>query len=195
MPSRDLTTLPGWESLSSGTHNITIVAKAAGYKDSEPSAAVSVTKSSVKFVQIFPTTTADNYTLFDNLIQTKKGAYVVEKANGHEDVILLATGSEVDLAVKTKKLLLEKGVDAKVVSMPSTYLFDLQSEEYKKEILSLPREKVISVEMLSTFGWHKYSAHPYGIDTFGTSAPAKAAIRAYHFLPEDLCEFVLKVVK
>ena len=125
----------------------------------------------------------------------KKGAYVVEKANGHEDVILLATGSEVDLAVKTKKLLLEKGVDAKVVSMPSTYLFDLQSEEYKKEILSLPREKVISVEMLSTFGWHKYSAHPYGIDTFGTSAPAKDAIRAYHFLPEDLCDFVLKVVK
>ena len=125
----------------------------------------------------------------------KKGAYVVEKANGHEDVILLATGSEVDLAVKTKKLLLEKGVDAKVGSMPSTYLFDLQSEEYKKEILSLPREKVISVEMLSTFGWHKYSAHPYGIDTFGTSAPAKDAIRAYHFLPEDLCEFVLKVVK
>ena len=125
----------------------------------------------------------------------KKGAYVVEKANCYEDVILLATGSEVDLAVKTKKLLLEKGVDAKVVSMPSTYLFDLQSEEYKKEILSLPREKVISVEMLSTFGWHKYSAHPYGIDTFGTSAPAKDAIRAYHFLPEDLCEFVLKVVK
>lgn len=71
MPNIDFTTLPGWESLSTGRHNITIVAKADGYRDSEPSSAVSVTKSSVKFVQIFPTTTSDNYTLFDNLNQSK----------------------------------------------------------------------------------------------------------------------------
>ena len=69
--SVDLSTLSGWASLTDGTYNITIVAKADGYADSEPSAAVSVTKSSVKFVQIFPTTTADNYTLFDNLNQSK----------------------------------------------------------------------------------------------------------------------------
>ena len=71
MPSVDLTTLPGWASLSTGTHNITIVAKADGYRDSEPSASVSVEKAAAGFVQIFPTTTSDNYTLFDNLNQSK----------------------------------------------------------------------------------------------------------------------------
>jgi len=62
-------------------------------------------------------------------------------------------------------------------------------------VLSLPKEKIISVEMMSTFGWHKYAGHTYGIDTFGTSAPAKDAIKAFHFLPEDLVAFVLKSVK
>ena len=70
MPSVDLTTLPGWASLSTGSHNITVVAKADGYRDSEPSAAVSVTKAA-GFVQIFPTTTSDNYTLLENLKQSK----------------------------------------------------------------------------------------------------------------------------
>lgn len=68
--SVDLTTLPGWASLSTGSHNITVVAKAAGYRDSEPSAAVSVTKSA-GFVQVFPSKTSDNYTLFENLNQSK----------------------------------------------------------------------------------------------------------------------------
>lgn len=69
--SVDLSTLSGWASLTDGEYNVTIVAKADGYRDSEPSAAVSVTKSSVKFVQIFPTTTPDNYTLIENLNQSK----------------------------------------------------------------------------------------------------------------------------
>ena len=71
MPSVDLTTLPGWSSLPTGSHNITIVAKANGYRDSEPSAAVSVEKAAQGFVQIFPSTTSDNYTLFENLNQSK----------------------------------------------------------------------------------------------------------------------------
>lgn len=69
--SVDLSTLSGWASLTDGEYSVTIVAKADGYRDSEPSAAVSVTKSSVKFVQIFPTTTPDNYTLIENLNQSK----------------------------------------------------------------------------------------------------------------------------
>lgn len=70
MPSVDLTTLPGWASLPSDTYNITIVAKADGYRDSEPSAAVSVTKGAT-FKQIFPSTTPDNYTLIENLNKNK----------------------------------------------------------------------------------------------------------------------------
>lgn len=69
--SVDLSTLSGWASLTDGEYSVTIVAKADGYRDSEPSEAVSITKSSVKFVQIFPTTTPDNYTLIENLNQSK----------------------------------------------------------------------------------------------------------------------------
>ena len=125
----------------------------------------------------------------------RKGAYVLSKEEKKADVILLATGSEVGLAVEAKKLLKEKGIDARVVSMPSWFLFEKQSEEYKKSVLSLDRSKIVSVEMMSTFGWAKYAEHNYGIDTYGTSAPAKDAIKAFHFLPEDLCEYVLKNVK
>ncbi|MCR5333064.1 MAG: transketolase [Bacilli bacterium] len=125
----------------------------------------------------------------------RKGAYVLSKEDKKADVILLATGSEVGLAVEAKKLLKEKGIDARVVSMPSWFLFEKQSEEYKKSVLSLDRSKIVSVEMMSTFGWAKYAEHNYGIDTYGTSAPAKDAIKAFHFLPEDLCEYVLKNVK
>ena len=124
-----------------------------------------------------------------------KGAYVISEASKKAEAILVATGSEVSLAIAAQKLLLEKGVDVSVVSMPSTFFFDKQSESYQHKVLSLPKEKIISVEMMSTFGWHKYAGHTYGIDTFGTSAPAKDAIKAFHFLPEDLVAFVLKSVK
>lgn len=124
-----------------------------------------------------------------------KGAYVISEATKKAEAILVATGSEVSLAIAAQKLLLEKGVDVSVVSMPSTFFFDKQSESYQHKVLSLPKEKIISVEMMSTFGWHKYAGHTYGIDTFGTSAPAKDAIKAFHFLPEDLVAFVLKSVK
>jgi transketolase len=124
-----------------------------------------------------------------------KGAYVIDKEAKKADLILLATGSEVSLAIEAKKLLKEKGLDVRVVSMPSTFFFDQQSESYKKEVLCLSKDKIVSVEMMSTFGWHKYAGHTYGIDTYGTSAPAKDAIKAFHFLPEDLAAFVLKNVK
>lgn len=127
--------------------------------------------------------------------EVAKGGYIIAKEDKKADVILLATGSEVSLAVEAKKLLKEKGVDARVVSMPSTFFFDKQSDAYKAKVLSLPKSKIVSVEMMSTYGWAKYAEHNYGIDTYGTSAPAKDAIKAFHFLPEDLAAYVLKNVK
>lgn len=124
-----------------------------------------------------------------------KGAYVISKAHKKAEAILLATGSEVSLALEAQKLLLEKGLDVQVVSMPSTYLFDKQDEKYKESVLSLPKNKIVSVEMLSTFGWHKYADYCYGIDTFGTSAPAKDAMKYFHFTAEDLSEFTLLHIK
>ncbi len=78
--------------------------------------------------------------------------------------------------------------------MPSTFLFDNQKESYKKEVLSLPKDKIIACEMLSTFGWYKYAGTVMGIDTFGTSAPAKDAIKHFDFTSEHLANLVKKVL-
>ena len=120
----------------------------------------------------------------------KKGAYVVSKEAKKADYILVATGSEVSLAVSAQALLKEKGIDVRVVSMPCWSYFDKQDEAYKKEVISLPREKVVSIEMLSTFGWAKYAGTNIGLDQFGASAPAKDVIKKFNFTPEYVASVV-----
>ena len=120
----------------------------------------------------------------------KKGAYVVSKEQKKAEFVLLATGSEVSLAVSAQALLLEKGIDVRVVSMPCWSYFDKQDEAYKKEVINLPREKVVSIEMLSTFGWAKYAATNIGLDQFGASAPAKDVIKKFNFTPEYVASVV-----
>lgn len=127
--------------------------------------------------------------------EVSKGAYVISKEHKHLDATLIATGSEVSLAVEAQKDLLAKGIDVRVVSMPSWFDFDNQSQEYKDEVMGICRCKRFAIEMLSTFGWHKYAAHVMGIDTFGASAPAKDVIAAYHFHKEDVVKFVEEGLK
>jgi transketolase len=124
-----------------------------------------------------------------------KGAYVISKEGKKAELILIATGSEVSLAIDVQKKLKELGKDVRVVSMHSWELFAAQDEAYKKEVLSLPLEKRVSVEMLSTFGWDRYAAHHMGIDTFGASAPAGDIIKKFDFTADHLvklCEEILK---
>ena len=123
--------------------------------------------------------------------EVEKGAYVISKESKRLDATIIATGSEVSLAIEAQKELLARGVDVRVVSMPSTYLFDKQDKEYRDGVLGVSKDKVFAVEMLSSFGWYKYADHVMGIDTFGTSAPAKDAIKAYDFTAEHLVKFVL----
>lgn len=124
--------------------------------------------------------------------EVSKGAYVISKEHKHLDATLIATGSEVSLAVAAQKELLNKGVDVRVVSMPSWFDFENQSEEYKEQVMGICKCKRFAVEMLSTFGWHKYAGHVMGIDTFGASAPAKDVIAAYHFDVDHVVSFVLE---
>ena len=124
-----------------------------------------------------------------------KGAYVVSKENKKADLVLVATGSEVSLAIEAQKKLLEKNIDVRVVSMPSWELFALQDEKYQEEVLLLPREKRVSVEMLSTFGWDRWAKFHMGIDTFGASAPAKDVFKKFNFTADrlvEICEAALK---
>ena len=119
-----------------------------------------------------------------------KGGYVVSKEQKEAQFVLIATGSEVSLAVEAQTKLLEKGIDVRVVSMPSWELFEEQSEEYKQEVLLLKRKKRISVEMLSTFGWDRYAKYHMGIDTFGASGPAKDIFAKFDFTSDHLVKLV-----
>ncbi len=123
----------------------------------------------------------------------KKGAYVVSKEQKKADFVLIATGSEVSLAVSAQALLLEKGIDVRVVSMPCWSYFEKQDEAYKNEVINLPREKCVSIEMLSTFGWAKYAATNIGLDQFGASAPAKDVFKKFNFTPEYVASVVEKL--
>lgn len=120
---------------------------------------------------------------------TYKGAYVISD-HSKAKYIIIASGSEVSLALNAQKILLEKGIPTRVVSMPSWELFEAQSEEYKNQIFNLPREKRISVEMMSSFGWDKYAAHHLAIDTYGTSGPATKVMEYFHFNVDELVKRV-----
>ena len=124
----------------------------------------------------------------------KRGAYVVSKENKKADLVLIATGSEVSLAIEAQKKLLEKHIDVRVVSMPSWELFAEQDLDYRREVLLLPSERRVSVEMLSTFGWGKWAKYHMGLDEFGASAPAKDVIKHFDFTSDHLvalCESII----
>ena len=120
-----------------------------------------------------------------------KGAYIVSKENKQLDLILLASGSEVDLAVEVQKILLNNGVDSRVVSMPSHYLYEQQTQKYQKEILP-KRVRTIAIEMGSSLSWYKYTKEIYGIDTFGISAPLEDALDFYGFTKEKITQKILR---
>ena len=124
-----------------------------------------------------------------------KGAYVVSKEEKKVQLELIATGSEVSLAVEAQKLLKEEGIDVRVVSMPSWELFAAQDQTYQDSVLSLPWDKRVSVEMLSTFGWDRYAKHHMGLDHFGASGPAKDVIAKFDFTASRLAKICKEIVK
>ncbi|KAJ2878351.1 Transketolase, partial [Coemansia asiatica] len=110
------------------------------------------------------------------------------------DLQIIGTGSETSIAVDTAKLLADKhGLTVNVVSMPCLELFDAQPDEYRHGVL-IPGVPSISVEALSTFGWHKYVHHPIGMDTFGASGPYKKLYERFGLTPEVIAKKALKVV-
>ena len=127
-----------------------------------------------------------------------KGAYVIGKEENHLDAIIIASGSEVNLAMKAKKVLLEKGIDVRVVSMPCQEFFDQQDEQYKEAVLPNAMRKRLSVEMASSFGWHTYvglDGITMSINEFGKSAPAQDVIQSYGFTVDGVVENIEKLLK
>jgi transketolase len=126
-----------------------------------------------------------------------KGGYILADSDkAVPDAILIASGSEVELAYNAKAVLKEKGIDARVVSMPSMEVFDSQSDEYREKVLPSAVRKRVAVEAGTSFGWQKYSGLDgavVSIDHYGASAPAGVLFKEFGFTVENVVETVTKL--
>jgi len=137
--------------------------------------------------QAFPTLDREKYAPASGLA---RGAYVLADAPGADpEVILIASGSEVVLAVDAHEKLLAEGIRSRVVSIPSWEIFDHQTQEYRDSVLPPNVTARVAVEQASTFGWERYvgnSGRIIGMHTFGASAPLKELQRRFGFEPEHV---------
>lgn len=127
-----------------------------------------------------------------------KGGYILRDCEGKADIILVASGSEVGLIYDAYDVLKEKGIKARVVSMPSFELFEKQSDEYKESVLPKDITKRLAVEAACDFGWHKYIGLDGDIicmDGYGASAPFKFLFEKYGFTVENVVERAEKLLK
>ncbi|HAJ69857.1 MAG TPA: transketolase [Alkalibacterium sp.] len=190
------------EQLSSfrGMHNLTVMRPADG---NEVAAAWEVALTSEKRPtmlvltrQNLPVLSGSKELARENV---KKGAYVLSPADKETpDGILIATGSEVSLAMDAQKELKSQGKDVSVVSMPSFDLFEDQTDEYKESVLPSAVKKRVAIEMGSSFGWHKYvkdAGKVMAIDKFGASGNGEAVVEAYGFTPENVVNTYLSLDK
>ena len=119
----------------------------------------------------------------------RKGAYVVFETETKPEYLLLATGSEVSLAIEVAKDLDKQGKGVRVVSMPNWFAFEQQTDEYKESVIPKELTKRVAIEMASPLGWHKYvgtEGKVIGIDGFGASAPGDLVVEKYGFTKENI---------
>ncbi len=149
--------------------------------DAQPSALI-LTRQALPFLRTSAVTN-----------QTANGAYILSEAAGARDVTLIATGSEVQLAVEAQQQLKEMNIEAAVVSMPCQELFNRQPVSYQNHILgTAPR---VAIEALSDFGWHRYADKVVSMTGFGASAPAKDLFERFGLTTAHVVETVLSLIK
>ena len=112
--------------------------------------------------------------------------------------MILATGSEVSLALDVKNILKEKGLNVRVVSMPCLELFDSQSEKYRNNVIPEHIKSVFSIEAGATFGWYKYTGKYgkcFGVDDFGASAKPEELYARFKLTAEDISKEIMTIIK
>jgi transketolase len=128
-----------------------------------------------------------------------RGAYILADApEGNPEVILIASGSEVSLAVQAHDKLLAEGIRARVVSMPSWDIFDHQTQQYRDRVLPPNVKARVAIEQASTLGWERYvgqDGHVIGMRTFGASAPLKELQKKFGFEPDRVVEVVRELLE
>jgi transketolase len=126
-----------------------------------------------------------------------RGAYVLVDALGKPDVILIGTGSEVNLCVMAREKLQTLGVTARVVSMPSWSLFEAQDDSYRESVLPRGIKKRVTVEAASTIGWHRWAGDEgavIGVDRFGASAPGQDVLDHLGFTADHVVATALRIL-
>ena len=139
--------------------------------------------------QNVPTLDRDSFAAASGL---RRGAYVLADVDS-PDVVLVATGSEVSTSLGARDLLAGKGIQARVVSMPSWELFEAQDADYRDEVLPSGVPK-ISVEAGSTFGWARWVDASIGIDSFGASGKGDKVLEHFGISPENVAARVQEAI-
>ncbi|MBN9351046.1 MAG: transketolase [Chitinophagaceae bacterium] len=127
----------------------------------------------------------------------QKGAYVLSDCKGTPDIILMATGSEVQLILGAQEKLKEENINARVVSFPSWELFEAQNDKYKESVFPKSVRKRLAVEAGSSMGWHRYTTDDgdvLGIDKFGESAPGNEVMAEYGFTVENVVKRAKRLI-
>jgi transketolase len=156
-------------------------------KNKNTPSAIALSRQKLPYIN--PNLTKDN--------KCSLGAYEVNITSHDYKVILVASGSEVELALETQAQLKENNVDSKVVSMPCQELFDKQNEEYKRKILDT-ESIIISIEAGSVISWNKYlgsKGFSLGIDKFGESAPYKDVYNHFDLNSNKIVGFIQKILR
>ena len=126
-----------------------------------------------------------------------KGGYIISDCEGTPDVLLMASGSEVEQCVEAQGILAGQGVKARVISMPCFELYEQQSDEYKESVMPKSIRARVAVEAAVSFGWHKYvglDGATVTLDHFGASAPAAELFKNFGFTGENVANTALKVL-
>ena len=123
------------------------------------------------------------------------GAYIAYEPLKKPEAIVITCGSELTLCIEAAKRFAEQGKNIRVVSMPSMFLFEKQSDEYKESILPSNITRRLAVEMGASMPWYKYAKNVHGIDTFGASMPISQIYGEYGFTVDDICEDIEQILK
>lgn len=177
-----LRSIPNTYTFRPADYKETLGAYVCALKSKKTPSAIIISRQKLKLLE---NSSADN---------VAKGGYIVKKEDKNNDFTLIASGSEVQLAIDASNLLKEKGIDVRVVSIPCFELFEKQGEEYIESILGQKYENRLFIEMSSSFGLYKYAKNVMAIDKFGASGPANQVIELYGFTADKVCEKVLKLL-
>ena len=129
--------------------------------------------------------------------EVKKGAYILEEARGMLEAVLISSGEEMELAIKVHKILTERGIGIRLVSMPSMTLFEKQTSKYRESIIPKSSETFV-IELSSSYSWYKYTnddSHLFTIDHFGESGSKDLLLKKYKFDAEIIADKIEKLLK